>query len=135
MKKAIRLLILTLTLAVASSPATAAEEEPSDPVMAFIEDLNKTCDHQARIPASVRVIGRVVKPGRYEMRTTDTVWILLKRAEIDVEVAALDQVMLIRRDRDGNEGRHVLNWEKREEYGAEPLLCDGDVVFVTERTE
>lgn len=130
-----RLLTLGLVLTVLAWPSPGAEREPSAVARALIENLNQVCDHQARIPASVRVVGSVTQPGRYEMRTTDTVWMLLERAGANAATAALDQILLIRRDADGNEGRHILNWVKREEYGLEPLLCDGDVVYVSMRVD
>lgn len=127
----VRLLASIGLIAMATmSLASAAERKASAQAREFIENLNQACDHQARIPASVRVIGNVAKPGWYEMRTTDSVWTLLERAKMDADAAALDQIVLIRREEDGSEGRDVLNWAKREEYGVEPLLCDGDVVYV-----
>lgn len=129
MKNAVCCATLGLLLVATPAPAAEADQQAPTPARELIENLNKICDHRAGLAASVRVIGKVAKPGRYEMRSTDTVWSLLERAGMDDD-AATDQIVLIRRDEAGNEGRHILNWAKREEYGADPLLCEGDVVYV-----
>jgi hypothetical protein len=91
-------------------------------------EMNRECPHSPEQAVSVLVRGHVARPGAYVLKASDSVWTLIEAAggPTSPEQGQVE----MKRNYHGGIMVHYVDWTRRAEAIGEPLLCDGDEIFV-----